>query len=185
MTQTEMFILRLESLKHGDLSLLRQLAGKRLDEKLEGFDLFTGLWWPLREKSPRAPERPSAWLVTKLYGAFPLPHARHAQAQLAKVLGRRHRALANDFDRERFHRRFDALLQSPLSDLEPHLRWALTAIRETLSQKKVEGLDWVRLLDDLRLWGKGPDKQDEDRNRRMLDVRDVWSAEYLNAIHQP
>ncbi len=180
MTQTEKFIRVLESVKEGDRSRLCRLAGKPLDETLQAFDLFTGLWWPLREKSPRAPERGSAWLVAKLHSAFPVPHVRLEKAELARVLGRSERGLRNEFDRKRFRRRFDALLQSPYSGLEPHLRWALSIVRSGLGQKQIQGVDWVRLLDDLRLWVIGPDKQDEDPLRRKKDVRDVWAKHYLN-----
>jgi hypothetical protein len=184
MSQTEHFIRRLEALKEGERSRLRRVAGKPLDETLQGFDLFTGLWWPLREKSPKAPERRSAWLVAKLYGAFPVPQVRHEHAQLARVLGRRERALRNRDDRERFRQHFDALVQSPLSSLEPHLRWALSVVREAAGRKQEAGIDWIRLLDDLRLWARGPDKQDKDWNRRERDIRDIWAEEYLKTVNQ-
>jgi len=183
---SETFIRRLEALNEGERSRLRRLAGKPLDQTLPGFDLFTGLWWPLlREKSPCAPERGIAWLVAKLYGAFPVLHVRGGRAQLVRVLGSCERALRNEFDRDRFRRRFDALLQSPLSGLEPHLHWALSTVRRAVAQRRVEGVDWVRLLDDLRLWVRGPDRQDEDLERRHRDIRDIWAEEYLNATPQP
>jgi CRISPR type I-E-associated protein CasB/Cse2 len=185
MSQTDQFIAGLEMLKEGERSLLRRLAGKPLDEALQGFDLFTGLWWSLREQSPRAPERRSAWLVAKLYGAFPIPHVSDDRTELASALGHRERALSNEFDRKRFRRRFDALLQSPLATLEPHLHCALASIKDSVSQHKAEGLDWARLLDDLRLWGRGPDKQDQNRARRTRDVRDVWAETYLKAFTLP
>lgn len=184
MSQTESFIRRLEELKEGERSRLRRLAGWPLDETVPGFDLFTGLWWPLREKNPRAPERRSAWLVAKLFGAFPLKPVRDRQAWLARMLGRCERALPNEFDRKRFRRRFDALLLSELSALEPHLSWALSTVRDAVGQKRAEGLDWARLLDDLRLWVRGPDRQDEDEDRRKRDIRDIWAEEYLKAAHQ-
>lgn len=184
MTLTEQFIGRLEALKEGELAQLRRLAGKPLDETLQGFDLFTGLWWPLRQSSPRAPERRSAWLVAKLYGDFPLPLQLDEQAEVAKVLGRRERALRDEFDNKRFRRRFDALLQSPLSELEPHLKWALSVIHETVAKRHIQGVDWVRLLDDLRLWVRGPDKHDRDHRRCKRDIRDIWAEDYLNAAHQ-
>ena len=51
MTSTEQYIVNLTQLKEGSLGLLRTHAGRRLDHSLEAFDLFTGLWWPLRQKS--------------------------------------------------------------------------------------------------------------------------------------
>jgi CRISPR type I-E-associated protein CasB/Cse2 len=185
MNQTEEFIRRLESLQEGERSRLRRLAGMPLDETVPGFDLFTGLWWPLRERNPRAPERRSAWLIAKLYGAFPVPHVRGESAELAPLLGRRERAIPDRDDRKRFRQRFDALLQAALSSLEPHLCWALSSIREAVGQKQAQGVDWVRLLDDLRLWVRGPDRQDEDLERRKRDVRDIWADVYLKAVGQP
>ena len=70
MTPTDRFIERLENLKEGEQSRLRTLAGRSLDERLDGFDLFTGLGWPLRQTSPVAPRRETSWLVAKLFGAF-------------------------------------------------------------------------------------------------------------------
>jgi hypothetical protein len=70
MTPTEQFIHKLEELQEGERSRLRRLAGQALDETLPGFDLFTGLWWPLRKDNPRAPERGSAWLVSCLRNTF-------------------------------------------------------------------------------------------------------------------
>jgi len=184
MTQTEKLIRQLAALKDGERSQLRWLLGKDLDETLKGFDLFTGIWWPLREQSPRAPERRSAWLVARLYAAYPVPQVRQAGAELALVLGLRERALRNEFDRQRFRARFDALLQAALLGLEPHLRWALHTVNEAVNRKQAAGLDWVRLLDDLRLWDRNPDKQDEDPKRREQDVRNIWANDYLNAVYQ-
>lgn len=54
MNPTEQFIDTLTQLKTGELGLLRTHAGQRIDESVEGFDLFSGLWWPLhRETSGR------------------------------------------------------------------------------------------------------------------------------------
>ena len=56
MTGTEQYIRVLTRLKTGEFALLRTLAGKRLDDSVKGFDLFAGLWWPLRQRSERAPQ---------------------------------------------------------------------------------------------------------------------------------
>ena len=68
------YINRLSTLKSGDLSIIRTLQNKTLDESLEGFDIFTSLWWPLREKNQRAPRREPAWLIAKLFASCPLKH---------------------------------------------------------------------------------------------------------------
>jgi len=184
MTPTEEYIQRLQGLKSGDLGLLRLSAGKGLEESLPGFDLFTGLWWPLRARSAAAPRRETSWLVAKLYGVSPIPHVRPESGKgpsLAAVLGRCEPPEENAGPR--FRARFDALLCSPLSALEPHLCWALGEIARAVAgrvphARDVEGIDWVRLLDDLSIWDRG----EEHRKRR--DVRDEWAGEYLNAVHQ-
>jgi len=177
MSQTDAFIDRLQALKEGELSVLRGLAGKQLDETVPGFDLFTGLWWPLRQKSPRAPSRETSWLVTKLFGAFPIKHSRpeekHQRPTLAKILGRIEPR--DEYGSKRFRDRFDALLCSSLSTLEPHLRWALSQVNDVVARGRTPGLDWVELLDDLWEWERGGDR----------DIREQWAEQYLGACNQP
>jgi len=174
MRQTEAFILRLESLQAGERSRLRRLAGQPLDETVPGFDLFTGLWWPLRQSSASAPRRETSWLVAKLFGAFPLPHV--GEAGLPAVLSACEPP--DEFGRKRFHDRFDALLQTPLSRLEPHLRWALSVAVDAVEAGSAKGINWVQLLDDLSIWDRG------EEHRRNRDVRDIWAEDYLNAAYQ-
>lgn len=184
MTHTEQFIRRLEDLKEGERSRLRRLAGRPLDATLQGFDLFTGLWWPLRAHSPGAPRRETSWLVAKLYGAFPIPHVRPESGpgpSLAAVLGKCEPR--DEYGGLRFRTRFDALLCSPLSILEPRLRWALGEVARAVAgrvprARDIEGIDWVRLLDDLSIWDLG------EQHHRQRDVRDDWAEAYLNAVHQ-
>lgn len=76
MSQTAEYIKRLSALQEGERSRLRRLSSRSLDTTLQGFDLFTGLWWPLRVKSPATPRREPSWLVAKLFGAFRVPHVR-------------------------------------------------------------------------------------------------------------
>ncbi|HRR82743.1 MAG TPA: type I-E CRISPR-associated protein Cse2/CasB [Planctomycetota bacterium] len=175
MSLTDAFIARLEDMKAGDRARLRQLAGQPLDRSVPGFDLFTGLWWPLRQKSPQAPERRTAWLVAKLYGAFPIPNTRASpgsrRATLPAVLGR---AEARQKDRERFRQRFDALILAPLSAIEPPLRWALSIARKAVAQGHEPGMDWVDLLDDLHSWDRGHERG------RAVDIPDQWAREYLS-----
>jgi hypothetical protein len=175
MSQTDQFIQRLEALREGERSRLRRLAGQPLDETVPGFDLFTGLWWPLRERSRAAPRRETSWLVAKLFGAFPLPHAR--DVGLPALLGKQEPHDARD--RKRFRDRFDALLQTPLSGLEPHLRWALSVAADAVDAGHATGADWVRLLDDLSIWDRGAE------HRRHRDIRDIWADDYLKAADQP
>lgn len=174
MTGTEHFIQRLSELKTGDLAVLRLSQGKQLDHAGPGFDLFTGLWWPLRQESRGAPRRETAWLVAKLFGAFPLPNAQdepQRPAELARVL--RSCEPHDDFDGPRFRRRVDALLQAPLPNLEPHLRWALSVVANGHIGGRTLGLDWNRLLDHLSIW----DRADEHRLGR--DIHEIWAEQYL------
>jgi len=189
MTETERFVQRLVALQQGELSRLRRHFGRPMDETLQGFDLFTGLWWPLRQESQRAPRRDTSWLVAKLYGETPLPHTRQEgglAATLAQVLGQREPpevpGLAND--RARYRSRFDALLRAPLSAVEQHLRWALSVAARAVREGDCAGLDWARLLDDLSAWDRGGSSLDE-QPRTGRDVSDVWAEEYLNAIRRP
>jgi len=144
MTATEDFIKNLTKLKEGDLGLLRTHAGQGLDESLEGFDLFTGLWWPLREKNQRAPRRSVAWLIAKLYAFCPIkPSPDHTLAMQLR------RCQPNEqLAKRRFQQRFDEMLVLPLDKLEPALQWALEQIAASSDPR----LDWVKLTDDLSIW---------------------------------
>lgn len=183
MSQTAEYIKRLSELQEGEHSRLRRLAGRPLDTTLHGFDLFTGLWWPLRAKSSATPRREPSWLVAKLFGAFRVPHIRPdscAGHSLPEVLSR---CEPHDEDGcKRFRTRFDALLCSSLSSLEPHLRWALGEVARAVAgrvphARDVQGIDWVQLLDDLSIWERG------EEHRRGRDVRDIWAEMYLNATN--
>jgi len=142
-TATERYIEALTCLKSGDLGLLRTHAGQGLDKTVDGFDLFAGLWWPLRKDSPRAPRREVAWLTAKLYAFRPIPQS--PDDTLARQL--RRCQPTNDLARKRFPQRFDRMLVLPLDKIEPALRWALGLIASTGRE-----LDWVRLTDDLSIW---------------------------------
>ncbi|MCL4199413.1 MAG: type I-E CRISPR-associated protein Cse2/CasB [Phycisphaerales bacterium] len=179
------YIKSLEDLKEGERSRLRSLAGMPLDARLDGFDLFTGLWWPLRHKSPAAPRRETSWLVAKLHGAFGsavphfVPSGEKQGPALPAILG-----VCEPYDppdckaQKRFRTRFDALLCSPLPAIEPHLRWALDEAARACDgrvphAKGVKGIDWARLLDDLSIWDRG------EAHARRRDVRDEWAEAYL------
>ena len=184
MSQSAEYIRKLSGLQEGERTRLRRLAGQPLDATLQGFDLFTGLWWPLRAKSRETPRREPAWIVAKLFGAFRVPHIPADQAaghSFPEVLGR---CEPHDEDgRKRFRTRFDALLCSPLPNLEPHLRWALGEVARAVAghvphARDVKGIDWVQLLDDLSIWDRG------EEHRRKGDVLDIWAESYLKAVKQ-
>lgn len=143
MTPTEEYVEVLTHLKPGELGLLRQHAGQGLDRSVDGFDLFAGLWWPLRAKNQRAPRRGVAWLTAKLYAFRPIEHS--PGATLACQLGRC--VPYKNTEKERFHKWFDRMLSLPIEKIEPALQWALGRIAsENLK------LDWVKLTDDLSIW---------------------------------
>lgn len=143
MTATQQYIEVLTHLKPGDLGLLRTHAGQGLDESVEAFDLFAGLWWPLRQKNERAPKRDVAWLIAKLYAFCPLEHSP------GDTLARQLRRCQPNQDpaRERFRKAFDRLLTRPLDQIESTLQWTLTRIASNGG-----GVDWVMLTNDLWQW---------------------------------
>lgn len=181
MSQTAEYIKRLLDLQEGERSRLRRLAGEPLDATLPGFDLFTGLWWPLRKDSPKTPRREPSWLVAKLFCAFRVPHIGHdsgAAPSLPRVLG-----LCEPSEEEKkkcFRNRFDTLISTSLSSLEPHLSWALGEVARAVAgrvthARDIKGIDWVQLLDDLSIWDRG------EEHKIGRDVRDIWAETYLNA----
>lgn len=162
MTATEQYINVLTNLKTGELGLLRTHAGQGLDETVEGFDLFTGLWWPLRQKNQRAPRREVAWLIAKLYAFRPMEHS--SDETLACQLGRCRPS--KEKGEKRFVQRFDRMLTLPLSKIETDLRWAL----DVLASKDMK-VDWVKLTDDLSIW--------ERESTRLK-----WAEQFLNTYNK-
>lgn len=145
-TPTAQFVKRISELKAGDLGRLRQLKGCDLHEDLDGFDLFTGLWWTLRRTSSRVPRREIAWLVAKLYAQFPL--AQEDGKTLPSLLGRIYGTLHTNKERRTFMARTDAILRASSSQLEYPLGWAL----QTIGLQNCATLDWIKLTDDLSAW---------------------------------
>lgn len=143
MTPTEEYVVALGRLKPGELGLLRAHRDQRLDQSVAGFDLFAGIWWPLRSKSQRTPRRSVAWLIAKVYACYPITLSRGDT--LARQLGRCSPPVGTE--RRRFRNRFDRVLTTPLDRLEPELRWAVDRIASDDL-----GLDWVQLTDDLSAW---------------------------------
>jgi CRISPR type I-E-associated protein CasB/Cse2 len=156
---TEKYVEALTHLKPGELGLLREHAGRGINQSVEGFDLFAGLWWPLRAKNQRAPRRTVAWLIAKLYAFRPVEHS--PGQTFACQLGRcRH---GNDPENDSVAQRFDRMLTLPIDKIEPALQWALDSIAS-------EGLklDWVKLTDDLSVW---------ERETTRLN----WAEEFLKS----
>lgn len=143
MSAAEQYIDVLTRLKAGELGLLRTHTGQGLDKSVEGFDLFSGLWWPLRQRNERAPRRKVAWLIAKLYAFSPMPQS--PGDTLARQLSRCQPS--EERAKKRFLHRFDEMLILPLGKIEPALQWALDGIASN-SRK----LDWVQLTNDLSIW---------------------------------
>lgn len=158
MTPTQEYIIRLANLKSGELGLLRMHAGQGLDETVEGFDLFTGLWWPLRQKNERAPRREVAWLIAKLYAFCPIEHSpgERLACQLRRCQPNK------DPERERFAQRFDRMLTLALGKIEPALQWAL----DVLASRDLK-LDWVGLTNELSIWERE-------------SIRLGWAKQFIN-----
>jgi len=159
-TATEEYIQKLTELKSGDLGLLRTHGGRPLDESVDGFDLFAGLWWPLRRDNPTAPRRSVAWLIAKVFAACPMRHS--AGDTLARQLGQCSRNNAQR--RQRLQDKFDEMLALPLDELEPCLNWALRLIAAG-----AEKIDWVQLTNDLSDW--------ENESKRL-----EWAKQYIERM---
>jgi CRISPR type I-E-associated protein CasB/Cse2 len=155
---SEDYIANLSRLKPGELALLRSHLGQSLGTSVAAFDLFTGVWWPLRQKSQHAPQREIAWLIAKLFAFAPIQHekGRHlaSQLRLCQPLG--------TTAPQRFQARFDRLLMTPIEEVESPLVWALKVVASSRMT-----LDWVALTDDLSTW--------EERSTRMQ-----WAKQFLN-----
>lgn len=165
MEATRAYIRTLTELKPGALGLLRSHAGSGLDESVEGFDLFAGLWWPMRQKYPDTPQRKIAWLIAKLFAFCPLEHSDgyYFVSQLLRTEPYEFKA------RQRYRKKFDELLLAPTENIEPYLQWALKEI----SSLKEPRLDWVTLTEDLSIWEKG------EYHRYYKDIRLFWTEKYL------
>ena len=162
MTPTEEYIDVLSRLKPGDLGLLRTHAGQALDKTVDGFDLFAGLWWPLRQGNQRAPRRQVAWLVAKLYAFCPILHS--PGDTLARQVARCEPR--EEGGKKRFGQKCDDLLTLPLNRIEPALRWALGVLAQSGRH-----LDWVKLTNDLSIW-----------ERETTRLR--WAEEFLETTER-
>ena len=143
MTATQQFIGTLQSLKPGDLGRLRKLAGLPLDESVAGFDLFAGLWWPLRDKTQRCAAPRSR--LARCQTLCVLSHApgRWHDTACAAPSGQTRRRTKAQCSQQMF----DELLMLSLGQIEPALQWAIRYVADASV-----GLDWVRLTDDLSTW---------------------------------
>ncbi|MDY0319907.1 MAG: type I-E CRISPR-associated protein Cse2/CasB [Candidatus Cloacimonadaceae bacterium] len=161
-SMTEKYVVLLSELGNGELSNLRAMRNRGLDDDLLCFDLFTSLWWPLRESSQRAPQRDIAWLIAKLYASYPIPQK--TNMCLPRLMGEL--AKNNKAQSEQLDRLTDTIVNLSTSSLEPTLGMALNLIR-----KHYQGMDWVHLTDTLSMW-------------RFHRVRERWGEDYLYGIKE-
>ena len=159
---TRNYVDTLTRLKPGELGLLRTHAGYGIDQSSQAFDLFAGIWWPLRQKNKASPRREVAWLVAKLYACYPLPQS-YGDTLAWQLSFCQPRAGP---ERIRFRKRFDRLLAEPMANLEEPLGWALDCIRDNC-----RSVDWVKLTDDLSIW---------ERETKRLE----WAKEFLSEKQQ-
>ena len=145
MTPVEEYIYKLQSLKAGAQALLRASAGTDLDESVTAFDLFAGVWWPLRQKTAAAPRRSVSWLVARVHAQYPM---RFVPRLSLPVQLRRCTARLDLDARRRLEERLDALLRADLESIEPHLCWALAYLRDN----GINELDWQELTNTLSRW---------------------------------
>lgn len=155
---TRDYIHTLTLLKPGEVGLLRTYAGQGINRSCQAFDLFAGLWWPLRSKNQRAPRREVAWLIAKLYAYRPIPQL---DGEMIAALLSLYQPRAEP-ERERFQKSFDRMLMQPLVNIEEPLRWALDQI-----YIKSKGVDWIKLTDDLSIW---------EREETRLG----WAKQFMN-----
>ncbi len=141
------FVLAAAALSHGDWAVLASAAGREMHESPPAFDLFSGLWWPLR-RAPGVtpPAREVAWLVLKLMATAPPSH-RHQAAGAAFLpiskLPKRQPPGRRD-GRKEDSRYPVAFPRGPR--LETSLR---QIIHENLRDRKPEPVDWAGLCDRL------------------------------------
>lgn len=166
MSVTSEYILNLSKLKSGDLGLLRTHSCQGIDESAEAFDLFAGIWWPLRQKNQFAPRRKVAWLIAKLYAFCPIENSSDKNDTFARQLRR-----CEPYDKEerkRFRNKFDELLTQQFEHLEFIMQWALKILESNDCK-----LNWAQLTDDLSRWEQG------EYHKSGQDIREIWAIEYL------
>jgi CRISPR type I-E-associated protein CasB/Cse2 len=162
------FLNRLKELPASDLKLLRENTGGTPGSDVRAFDLFTEIFWELRQKHKQL-NKETCWLVATLYSWH--SHESHdAQyGSLASVLKRVHqKTCRNDESKKTAQNRFIRMLNLPRKELGPPLADVLR-----LFNRQGLAVYWPRLLDDLSRWN------DPDRS-----VQQCWEQEYQSSRKQ-
>ncbi|MCX7625706.1 MAG: hypothetical protein N2Z21_05790 [Candidatus Sumerlaeaceae bacterium] len=147
-------------LKAGNLAVLRALSGQDLAHSVEAFDLFSGLYWPIRQQSPRAPQREDAWLVTKVYSKFPWVPSDNESTYISRYAAQLWRQVHGEAHfLPSLVRRFDRLMAAKGAEFEFSLLWLFAAVRRSLNLSSTShpllpgrwpSHAWSLLLEELR-----------------------------------
>jgi CRISPR type I-E-associated protein CasB/Cse2 len=167
MNGSQFFVDALEHLNPTSLSLLRRSTGQSLAESVPAFDLFTAIFWPLRERY-RGLSRQACWRVATLYSWHPQPFGTD---DLGLGLGRLVPFGYRDVDvreRKRQRRWFEALLTSDGAGLDAVLKHAVGR----LARHRIP-IDWRQLLEDLTVWRS---------SRHVTQIK--WATSYYLVTNQ-
>ena len=142
------FISQLFVLSAGDKTRLRAMLGRNPCWDVQAGDLFTGIFWPLRQKKLGRLERESCWIVATLFAFNELPGGERAGMDIGAVTGHvKSWGFRNDHEKKRAERRFKNLLQMDRAQLALPLAVLIRILR-----KRNVPVDWTRLLTDLTEW---------------------------------
>lgn len=167
MTPTEQFIQTLAGMKSGEKTRFRLSVGARPDQNAEAFDLFTGIWWPLRQQFQNAPKREIAWIVCGLFSLYNIPHV--GGQTLPIVLSSLEPG--SDERKRRYRQKLDDIFNSSVKSIPDLFPWAL---HEVYVNKRA--IDWAQLTDDLSIWDSG------DSHRRKSEIKRIWLKQYVNNL---
>lgn len=150
------FVSQLGQLSDSEMSHLRQCAGKPMSETVQGFDLFTSIYWRLDR---RRLDKRWLWLGATMYPWNPLPKGEGSFG----MAWRRIRPGKSEEGNRHDQRMFRIVACGGL-DVGPLL---FVAIREL--RRQGVSVDWTRLITDLHGW-----------SRDGGNVQRKWAEDYLH-----
>jgi CRISPR system Cascade subunit CasB len=161
----ERFISALEHLVTNDdrvaLAALRRGLGQRPGETMELYPYVV----PYVHRLQYTSDENAYYIIASLVGLYPTPSWKRSDGKQLTNLGAS-LALLREGDTTRgdsLERRFVALLNAHADDLPEHLRQAISLLKS-----KDKPIDWLRLLRDLKQWGR------EDRRVQRLWAKGFW-----------